>query len=233
MRRHLLVGLGLVALAAFWMSACQSEIDKQAEASKQAAIKAEAKIFLATFSVPGPETEQIWRMKEFRIIAWGLDYAVDNDAEINGVVGQDKYALAIPLWCKGKSLEGEPLKLRRTLHLKAVSDDKGATWRIESPEFRDDKPLTFLRQLLTWLFWTFVVLPVMFFTGLLLMYTADHVGFLGGLFNFGAFFGVLVFPLLLPAVFAWAFFDSVVFTVICLLVSILVTIRIIAALPET
>lgn len=215
---------GLVAAAAACLSACQPDSRKQA-------IQAEATKFLAAFAAPNPETQQTWGMSEFYIIGMGPDWAVQN-AEINPAVGAEQaYELAIQLWCKGKSLTGEPLKLRRTLHLRALTDDNEATWRIESPEFRDDQPLTFLRQLLWWLFGTFVVLPMIFCIGLGMMSAASKAGCLSGVLNWGAALGVFVAPALLPAAFANAFLDSVVFTVICLVVSILITIGIYKALP--
>lgn len=220
-RRSLLV---CALLAGLSISACGFDARTQA-------IQAAVTKFFETFSVPGPDTQPVWGMSEFRIIGMGANWAIA-EAEITPIGGaEDACAVALQLWCKGKSLTGEPLKLRRTLHLKALTDDNGATWRIESPEFREDQPLTFLRQLLWWLFGTFVILPGVFMIGLGLMSASDKVGCLAGLFNWGAAFGVFVAPALMPAFFADAFLDSVVFTGICLVVSILITIGIYKALP--
>ena len=155
-------------------------------------------------------------------VSWAVTYAEITPSGDS----DDARSVVLQLWCTGKSLTGEPLKLRRTLHLKALTDDNGATWRIESPEFRNDQPLTFGRQLLWWLFGTFVVLPVTVFIGLGFWSASEKVGCLSGLFNWVAGFCVLVAPAAMPAMFADAFFDSIVFTGICLVLGILTAIGI-------
>ena len=221
---RLSVILALLAAAVLPMSACGLDTRTQS-------IQAAVTTFFEKFSVPSPDTQPVWDMSEFKIIGMGVSWAVTY-AEISPIGGaENACSVVLQLWCTGKSLTGEPLKLRRTLHLKALTDDNGATWRIESPEFRNDQPLTFGRQLLWWLFATFIVLPVIFFIGLGMMSASDKVGCLAGLFNWGATFGVLIAPAMLPALFADAFFASMVFTGICLVVGILIAIGIYKALP--
>lgn len=225
MRFHTLLMSGILAAGVACVTACETDSRKQL-------IQAEITKYLETFSAATPETQQVWGMSEFRIIGMGAAWA-STYAEINPVEGEpNAFAAALQLWCTGKSVSGEPLKLRRTLHLKAVTADNGATWRIENPEFRNDQPLTFGRQLLWWLFGTFVVLPIIFFIGLAMWASQNKVGCVGGLFNWAAPFLVLLAPLALPAYLAYSLFDSVVFTIICLVVSIPITIGIYKALPS-
>ena len=221
---HKFIRLGLVIAVASCLCACETDTRKQA-------VQAETTKFLETFAVATAETQQVWGLSEFKIIGMGASWAVSY-AEINPH-GDDNnaYTVALQLWCTGTSLAGNAVKLRRTLNLKAVTDDNGATWRIENPQFRNDEPLTFWRQLAWWSFGTFVALPVIFFIGLGMWATQDKVGCLGGLFNWAAPFFVLLAPAALPAYLAYSLFDSVVFTIICLLVSIPLTIGIYKALP--
>jgi hypothetical protein len=223
------------------LAACQSGREEEAEAEKEA-VKLEAKRFLVTFAVPSSETEQLWGMKDFTAIGWGgifhnvLETAVES-AEINRIGGTRSYELVVRFWSKGTSLSGEPLKLRRTLYLKASTPDGGASWQIESPEFRNDEPLTFLRQLSWWLLCTFVILPVLFGVGLLLfsaMLGLEKAGcFLSSFAGWGALILVYGAPLFLPAIFAYSFFDSWVFSGICLLLSLPLMRAIANAMPDT
>lgn len=240
MRHRALVLLGLVAVTTFCAASGKSEADKATEGQKEA-VKFEAKKFLGTFAVPGPETQQAWGMTDFHAIGWGgvfpdvFNYAVDN-SEINRIDEAAPYELVIQFWCKGTSPSGEPLKLRRTLYLKASTPDNGASWQIESPEFRNDQPLTFLRQLCWWLLCTFVILPVIIGIGLGLFSAGSalsNVGcFLAPILGWGASWLLFGATLLLPPVFAYSFFDSWVFTGICLIASVAVTRAIAKALPD-
>ena len=231
--RHRALVLGLIAVTTFCAASGQSEADKEREAQEKA-VKAAAKEYLVTFAEPSPETQQSWGMTDFHIFGWGsrsyvLGGAVDS-GEINRIDGTGSYELVLKFWCSGTSLSGEPLKLKRTLHLRASTPDNGRNWQIENAEFRDDQPLEFLDQLLPWLFVTFVVVPVVVGIGLVLTgawNAVDRAGcFIAPVFGLVVPWFVYAAPLFLPAYSAYEFFDSWVFAGICFIVSVAVTVGI-------
>ena len=219
-----------VALAAIAIS-CQSAC--QVTPARETEIKNEIKKYLGTLAVPGPEATKIWGMSEFRVIGLGLGYGVDR-ARINKVADSpESYEADVRFWCVGTGLNGEPLKLRRTLHLKVLTED-GKTWRVEDPEFRNDRPLTLLRQILWWMLGALVGTPAVVSVGLgawAVRRENPGCGF-GWLLDWVAFGGVIVAPLLLPAALAIALLDSTVFAIVCFLVSIVITVGVYKSLPD-
>ncbi|MFC1806723.1 hypothetical protein ACFL09_07110 [Planctomycetota bacterium] len=72
----------------------------------------------------------------------------------------DKFLVTVPLWCRGTDLQGNRVRLRRSLRIIVTAKEVGDGFGVESFEFRDG-PLTLARQILIWMalafVWTIVI----------------------------------------------------------------------------
>jgi hypothetical protein len=81
---------------------------------------------------------------------------------VKPVAGTDNYEVPIKFWCEGKDANGATKKIRRTLVVRVAPNPSSSTgWSVSEFTFRDEKPLTYLRQILTWLLWI-ILAPVLF-----------------------------------------------------------------------
>jgi hypothetical protein len=155
MCRNMMIVLGLVALVT--CLACTSQSRANMEAYKHAQ---EAQEEAEKLLVSSPETQSCWDMKDFHVFGrgdlLGFDIAAGTTAEVKKIADSpETFAVTIPLWVEGHDPSGKPIKLSRTLYVEIVEGER-SQWQAQNCEFRDDRPLTFWRQLRTWLFWSFI-----------------------------------------------------------------------------
>lgn len=159
-------GLGFVCLVALVTASCetQPQVIEQEESLKTAIA------FYKALAEPTPQTEETMGMTEYRTYGYpamvygGLDL-------VQGVKKVQEYPrtyeVRIKFWCHGKDAAGKTVKLRRQLVVQLIRDKASSTgWSVFRFRFDEDKPLSLLRQVLTWLLWMFVA-PILFFVALI------------------------------------------------------------------
>ncbi len=147
-------------------SACESWRKVNAEAEAQAKARDEAMQFWAAFSQPTTDNLSKWGMRSFRI--FGRSELVSLMAAGGETISKaanaaDTYEVIIPFWCKGENVQGQPVKFKRELAIKVARPNANAPWQAQSHEFRNEAPLTFGRQALSWSFWSLIAPFVIFF----------------------------------------------------------------------
>jgi hypothetical protein len=145
----LFIALGLFVLLTG--TACTAQ--QRLESAKNA-----AEDLLTKISVLNSETQQKWGMTEFHIFG-RINFlgAVYNQGEVKKTSETpETYEVKIPMWAEGTSLNGEQLKLKRYLYVQVGAPDNTSTFAVQSYEFRDDQPLSFLEQFLLWSLWGLV-----------------------------------------------------------------------------
>ena len=215
MRRRLLL-LTFVALAttccglkqkAAQMQQAQDHVDRATE---------EAKRFFTTISIANSETQSLWGMSDFRVFGRDEITGMIGAGQVSGAKVADSpetFEAIIPLWCEGTRLDGQAAKLRRKLSIKLFGTEDESKFEITSYEFREDMPLSFSRQLLTWMGWSFI--------GPFLMFAYIWFGFVGG-WTKAALFITRILTLPLAGYAAHILFGTAEAVVICLLVYVIV-----------
>jgi hypothetical protein len=148
MQRPLFISTAITLILAFCLScsASPSEIAKE-----------QAEKFFEGFSVPDAQTRDRWGMTDFHV--FGRDRLLDCIASGNSDAKKlsdspPAYEVVIPFWCEGDDMRGHETKLRRKFI--RVSESAGSQWMVQSFEFRNDQELALVRQILTFVGWSFL-----------------------------------------------------------------------------
>src|ERR1700682_50639 len=116
----------------------------------------EAEEFLTSFSTLNHEAQAHWGMKSLNVFGrdWLFSFIAAGDTDATKVSDSpETYEVIIPFWCEGQSINGEKIKLQRNFYVKVVEMEDKAGWKVVGYEFRNDQPLTLLRQLLSFFGW--------------------------------------------------------------------------------
>jgi hypothetical protein len=127
--------------------------------------------FFATLSAPNPapDRQSAWGMRSFEVFGRGNVTSPDfiagasGNADISWAMAgspvvvkvadsPEIFAVTIPFWVKGQALDGQTIKNSRKIRIVVSRDVTGTTWEeIQNYTFVEDTPLTFWRQMGSWL----------------------------------------------------------------------------------
>jgi hypothetical protein len=176
--KRLVASLGYVVLLVAVSCSTMAENKRKAKCLKTAIA------FYKALANPTADTEQGARaslgLSDYRLFGFpaliaGILGSTRELVEPKKVEGTDNYEVPIKFWCEGKDANGEIKKLRRTLLVHMAPNPSSSTgWSVSEFTFRDEKPLTLQRQILTWLLWIFLA-PVLFSLTLWVFFASARV----------------------------------------------------------
>ena len=148
--------------------------DSRASMEAQAKATAEARAFFHRFSVPTPDNQAKWGMREFRVLGFGTVFGRFTWlTQVKKLPGEaNRFEVTIPIWCSGLDANGQSLKLRRSILLVVAERKGGEGFEVLSHEFKD-RPLSTAMQLGVWVA---LSIGAMIAVGLLFMVCLSYVG---------------------------------------------------------
>jgi hypothetical protein len=113
----------------------------------------ETEKFLDEFSMPSAEDKQNhWGISDIQVFGYSRLGVGAGSAKYDKLSDSPlTYEVTMPFWCEGRTMQGDPIKLSRKLHVKVARAEAGAPWQVQDYDLRGTEPMTFWWQLLMYL----------------------------------------------------------------------------------
>jgi hypothetical protein len=112
----------------------------------------------SALSTPNPENESRWGLTDLRVFGRDTRFGVMGAGDARVAVqpdAPDSYEVTIPFWCAGKTPQGDSVKRKGEFAVR-VHATAGSGWEVVKSGFHEQESLSFWRQLLAWIGWTFL-----------------------------------------------------------------------------
>ena len=117
---------------------------------------ARAEEYFGDISAPGAGNDKLWGLRELHVFGRDTRFGVMAGGKPEVAIrvdSPDTYDVTIPFWCAGITPEGDSVKRKGSVVVRAHRKSDGAGWEVLQSEFREQSPLSFWRQFFAYLGW--------------------------------------------------------------------------------
>ena len=109
--------------------------------------------YFATVSEPGPEADSVFGLSDAAV--FGRHFLLSESAARKDGDSWERFRVTVRFWIRGVDATGKTTRRRRQMDI-LVAVTENESLEVVGVESQVDKPLTFVRQVLTWLLWSFL-----------------------------------------------------------------------------